>query len=104
MGGKITGTFAFVNSISVIFCCTHSGKTKVNCLKYIVKKCPYIFPFNIFLYVGSRFLTSKLGPMENKESFLLIKNPCDLHFAQYFFCCTLYLVYNKEFPLIYIIG
>lgn len=32
------------------------------------------------------------------------KKLCDLQFAQYFFCCTLYLVYNKEFPLVYLLG
>lgn len=43
---------SLVNSISVTFCCIvddiHSGKTKVNGLKYIVKN-GTIFPFNIFL-------------------------------------------------------
>lgn len=48
MGRKITRTFNFVNSISVIFCCVmddiQRGKTKVNCLKCMIKKCPYYLP------------------------------------------------------------
>lgn len=49
----------------------HSRKTKL--FKIYNEKYPYTFPFNIFLCIVSRFLTSKLGPLENEKSFLLIK-------------------------------
>lgn len=65
---KLVKTFTFVNSISVTFCCIvddiHSGKTKVNCLKYIVKN-GTIFPFNIFSWMLiSDIKTWTLGKQE----------------------------------------
>jgi hypothetical protein len=74
---------------------------KVNCLKYIVRNVT-MFPFKTFLYIGYKFLTSKLRTMEN--SFLLIKKILVSYNLHNFFGCTFYLVYNKEFPLVYIIG
>lgn len=81
----------------------NSDKTKANCLKYIVKNVPISSHLTFFSILGLDFRHQNLDPWKTK-SFLLIRNPCDLEFAQYFFCCTLYLVYNKEFPLVYIIG
>lgn len=77
---------------------------KVNCQLYSEKLslCHYTFPFKLFLGLGCRFLTCKLKPL--KKIFLkeVIKN-YEFQFAQHF-CCTLYLVYNKEFPLVYALG
>lgn len=56
---KMTRTFTFVNSISVLFCCVvdniHSGKTKVNCLKYIVKYVPISTHLTFFSILGLDF-------------------------------------------------
>lgn len=62
------------------------------------------FHLTFFSILGIDFCHQNFGPLENKKELLIKRNPCDLQFAQYFFCCTLYLVYNKEFPLVYIIG
>lgn len=73
MGRKITRTFTFVNSISVIFCCIvddkHSGKTKVNCLKYIVKNVPISSHLTFFSILGLDFRHQNLDPWKAEFSF-----------------------------------